>query len=246
MNEPNKLIVALDVDTTDAAFELMDQLGDSAGALKIGSQLFTSAGPEIVRRIISAGRKVFLDLKFHDIPNTVAASSVEAVRLGVFMFNVHAAGGRQMMEHAVNAVHSESQRLGVEGPLLIAVTVLTSTDDVALNETGITSPASEQVSRLANLSYESGLSGVVASPREITLIRGTIPSRDFIIVTPGVRPAGADLHDQKRVMTPAEAIAAGADYIVVGRPITAAPNPRLAAQQILEDIKMSRVPNNNL
>lgn len=239
MNDQNKLIVALDVDTPSRALELVDQLRDVAGAFKIGSQLFTAAGPDIVRRVIAGGGNVFLDLKFHDIPNTVASSAIEAVRLGVSIFNVHAAGGRKMMETAMEASYSESVRLGVPAPLLIAVTVLTSSDDSTLVECGVNSTVGEQVVRLANLSHESKLNGVVASPKEIRLVREAIADREFVIVTPGVRPAGADIHDQKRVMTPSEAIAAGANYIVVGRPITSAPDPTLAAHQILDEINAS-------
>ncbi len=243
MNDQNKLIVALDVDTPSRALELVDQLRNVAGAFKIGSQLFTAAGPDIVRRVVAGGGNVFLDLKFHDIPNTVASAAIEAVRLGVSIFNVHAAGGRKMMETVMEATYSESVRLGVPPPLLIAVTVLTSSDDSTLVECGVNSAVGEQVVRLANLTRESKLNGVVASPQEIRLVREAIPDREFVIVTPGVRPAGADIHDQKRVMTPSEAIAAGANYIVVGRPITSAPDPTFAAQRVLDEIIASSTSN---
>jgi orotidine-5'-phosphate decarboxylase len=184
-----------------------------------------------VRRIHERGGKVFLDLKFHDIPTTVAKASIEASRLGVFMFNMHALGGAAMMRESVQAV----RQLSGAHPLAIAVTVLTSMGPADLEPLGITLPVDELVVRLALLAKEAGMSGVVASPREIGLIKKAC-GPDFLVVTPGIRPAGSDANDQKRAMTPAEAVEAGADFIVVGRPITHAPDPKAAARSIAEEI----------
>jgi orotidine-5'-phosphate decarboxylase len=241
MTNQKRLIVALDVDTPARALDLVSELREVAGAFKVGSQLFTATGPDIVRQIIARGGNVFLDLKFHDIPNTVESSAIEAVRLGVSIFNVHAAGGRRMMESAIKAVRAESDRLGITPPLLIAVTVLTSSDDSTLLECGVNDSVADQVLRLSTLSHEIGLNGVVASPREIRIIRQAIPDPAFVIVTPGVRPLGSNKDDQSRTMTPAQAITAGATYIVVGRPITSAPNPTSAALQILDQISNPQI-----
>jgi orotidine-5'-phosphate decarboxylase len=206
---------------------------------KIGSQLFTAAGPALVREIVSAGERVFLDLKFHDIPNTVAAAGVDATRLGVSIFNVHASGGSEMMRRTAQTVaeFADSQRL--TRPFVIAVTVLTSADARTLAEVGYSSEPAELVSRLALLAEASGMDGVVASPREIGSIRSAVKQPGFIVVTPGVRPAGSSLFDQKRVTTPREAMIAGADYIVVGRPILEASDPAQAAQQIVAEMESS-------
>ncbi len=228
-----KLIIALDVETAHAARELASMLREHAGMLKIGSQLFTAAGPDLVREIVGAGGRVFLDLKFHDIPHTVAASAREAVRLGVALFNVHAAGGGEMLRRAAEATADEAVRLGVTRPALISVTVLTSSDHATLVETGVSAPTVEaQVMRLARLVAACGLDGVVASPHEIDPVRRAIARSDFLVVTPGVRPHGTTHDDQRRVMTPAEAVRAGASYLVVGRALTAAPDPLRAAQEI--------------
>jgi len=232
-----KLIVALDVETAREAREFFAMLGEHAGMFKIGSQLFTSAGPELAREIVGAGGRIFLDLKFHDIPNTVAAACREAARLGVSIFNVHAAGGGEMMRRAVEALNETAARESLARPRLIAVTVLTSADANLLNEIGIQSSLREQVVALARLAERCGIDGVVASPHEIAPIRAAVERKDFIIVTPGVRPARAARDDQKRVMTPAEAIRAGADYIVVGRAILNAPDPARAAQEILAEMR---------
>jgi orotidine-5'-phosphate decarboxylase len=232
-----KLIVALDVETAREARRVYGELRDAAGMFKVGSQLFTAEGPSLVRELVDDGARVFLDLKFHDIPNTVASAAREAVRLGVSLFNVHACGGGEMMRRAADAVGEEAGRLGVERPRLIAVTVLTSMDAASLEETGYTGPTlEEQVARLARLAADSGLDGVVASPHEIGLVRSTVNSRDFIVVTPGVRPAGSSEDDQKRVMTPAGAVRAGADFIVVGRAILGAPDPVRAAREIVDEM----------
>ncbi|MEP6718780.1 MAG: orotidine-5'-phosphate decarboxylase [bacterium] len=237
--EHNKLIIALDVETGDHARRLVASLRGIAGMFKIGSQLFTAAGPELVREIIRSGEKVFLDLKFHDIPNTVAAAGVEATRLGVSMFNVHAAGGSTMMHRTATAVTECAEREGLVRPVVLGVTVLTSSDDAVLGEIGLRENPAEMVRQLAQLAAQSGLDGVVASAREVSLVRGAVTKPGFIVVTPGVRPAGSGNDDQARVMSPRDAVAAGADYLVVGRPIIAAPDPARAAQQIFEEMQNS-------
>lgn len=232
----NKLIVALDVDTAARSLELVDALRDSVGMFKVGMQLFTAAGPDLVRRIVAGGSRVFLDLKYHDIPNTVAQAGIEATRLGVSIFNVHAAGGREMMKRTAEAVSETAARENLPRPRVIAVTLLTSVDEEILREIGITATAPEIVGSFALLSQRSGLDGVVASAREIKTIRETIRTSDFLIVTPGIRGAGAALDDQRRTMSAAEAIRSGADYVVVGRPILSAADPVTAARQIVEEI----------
>jgi orotidine-5'-phosphate decarboxylase len=232
----NKLIVALDVDSAEKARGLFNSLREVAGMFKIGMQLFTAAGPSIVREIVAAGGRIFLDLKYHDIPNTVAGAGVEAARLGVSIFNVHAAGGSEMMRRTADAVTAVSEREGLARPKIIGVTLLTSADAKVLVEIGVTNSPQEQVTALARLSATSGLDGVVASPLEVAAIRAAVPDQDFLIVTPGIRPAGTTTHDQKRLMTPAGAIRAGSDYLVVGRPIIEASDPVLAAREILSEI----------
>ena len=239
----NPIVVALDVDTIEQALSLVEGLRGLVGMFKVGKQLFTTAGPEIVRRIIGMGEKVFLDLKFHDIPNTVAKTSVEAARLGVSIFNLHAMGGSRMMRAAVDAVSETVERERMPRPLILGVTVLTSHTQESLNEIGIDRRLEDEVVALTRLCKASGIDGVVASPHEIIRIREAVNHRDFVVLTPGVRPTGAVLNDQSRVMTPAEAIRAGADFLVVGRPITAADNPVLAAQKILEEIEQASVQN---
>ncbi|MDT5294116.1 MAG: orotidine-5-phosphate decarboxylase [Acidobacteriota bacterium] len=236
-----KLIVALDVESAKEARRLFDELRDAAGMFKVGSQLFTSAGPDFVRGLVASGARVFLDLKFHDIPNTVAAAAREAVRLGVRLFNVHAAGGGEMMRRAAEATADEAARLGVAKPGLIAVTVLTSMDAHALAETNAAaSSVEEQVRRLARLADASGLDGVVASPHEIGAVRESVGRAGFLVVTPGVHPSAAAYDDQKRVMSPAGAVCAGADFVVVGRAILNAPDPVRAARAVIEE--MERAP----
>jgi orotidine-5'-phosphate decarboxylase len=233
----NKLIIALDVEKAEEARGLFSLLGSQAGMFKIGSQMFTAAGHDFVREIVAQGGRVFLDLKFHDIPNTVAAASREAVRLGVSLFNVHAAGGGEMMRRAAEVTAETAEREGLQRPKLIAVTVLTSANENVLAETGIAGKVEDQVKRLAELAAASGMDGVVASPREIALVRSVVAHEDFLIVTPGVRPAAASHDDQKRVMTPADAVRAGADYIVVGRAILNSPDPLRAAQEIVREME---------
>jgi len=228
-----KVILPLDVDTADKAVDLVRLLADDVGAFKVGLELVNSAGLAIFDKIRQAGAdKIFYDCKFHDIPNTVAGASRAAVKLGVWMFNVHCAGGFAMMKAAKDAAMEQSDKLGVTCPLVIGVTVLTSIDQAALNdEMRVHGVVADQVVHLAKLAREAGLDGVVSSPHEIELIR-TACGPGFLIVTPGVRPAGADIGDQKRVMTPSEAVSKGADYLVIGRPIIKANDPKAAARAI--------------
>jgi len=235
----NPLVVALDVATAAQALEITGRLRGLAGMFKVGMQLFTAAGPDIVRRITGLGERVFLDLKFHDIPNTVAGAGVEAARLGVSIFNVHAPGGSAMMRATAEAVGEAAAREGLARPVILGVTVLTSLDQRALAEVGIECPVEEEVVRLARLCEASGLDGVVASPQEIAAVRGALGGPGFVVLTPGIRPRGAARDDQSRVMTPAEAVRAGADYLVVGRPVTAAPDMAAAAEKILEEIELA-------
>ena len=232
----DKLIVALDVDTADRAMQLVETLADSVGMFKVGMQLFTAAGPDLVRRIIARGSRVFLDLKYHDIPNTVASAGIEATRLGVSIFNIHAAGGREMMQRTADAVADTAQRENLAKPRVIAVTLLTSADHETLQQIGINDPAPSVVSRLALLAKESGLDGVVASAREIGTIRETVSQTDFLIITPGMRSANAAADDQRRTMSVREAIRQTADYVVVGRPVLNAPDPLDTARQLVEEI----------
>ncbi len=235
----NPIVVALDVDTDRQALSLVDQLRGTVGMFKVGKQLFTAAGPDVVRRIIGMGERVFLDLKFHDIPNTVAKAGVEAVRLGVSIFNLHAMGGSKMMRAAVEAVKETTEREGIPRPLILGVTVLTSHSQESLTEVGIEKKLEDQVVALARLCESSEIDGVVASPQEIVPIRKAVDNPGFVILTPGVRPAGLALNDQSRVMTPAEAIKAGASFLVIGRPITGADDPLKAAQKIVEEIEQA-------
>jgi orotidine-5'-phosphate decarboxylase len=232
----DRLIVALDVDSQARAERLAERLDGLVRRFKIGSQLFTAGGPAVVEAIQKRGAEVFLDLKFHDIPNTVAGAAREAARLGVFMFNVHASGGLAMMKAAAEGAAAAAVELSVRRPLAIAVTVLTSLDRAALHrELGVTSSVEDHVLHLAELAREAGLDGTVASPVEIAAIRRSLGAA-WVIVTPGVRPAGSAAGDQSRVATPGAATRAGAHYLVVGRPITGAPDPAAAAAAILEEM----------
>jgi orotidine-5'-phosphate decarboxylase len=225
-NARERIIVALDVPTADDARRVVNDLGAAAGAFKIGMQLFTAAGPDLVRELTSAGHRIFLDLKFHDIPNTVANAGVAAAELGVWMFNIHAAGGSEMMRRTVAAVSEHCDRDGAPRPIMIGVTVLTSANNESLSEAGIPMDVDTHVARLASLSADAGLDGVVASPREVALIRSTIKNKSLLTVTPGIRPHNATNDDQNRVTTIGEAFANGSDYVVIGRPILEAADPR--------------------
>ena len=235
----DKLIVALDVDTPAGALSLVQQLQGVAGMFKIGSQLFTLAGPQIVKDVINSGAKVFLDLKFHDIPHQVAGSARSAAQLGVSFFTVHASGGLEMMQRAVEAVSKVAEQEGMPRAKVLAVSVLTSMDANTLAQIGVNSNPQESVRRLVKLAAEAGVDGVVASPQEAQDIRATVQKPDFLIVTPGIRPASKDAtaDDQRRVATPAAALRAGASYLVVGRPITAAADPVAAAREIAAEME---------
>ena len=235
MDKKDRLIVALDVDTQEKALGLVEKLKNDIKFFKVGLELFSSCGPEIVDKIRRKGCNVFLDLKLHDIPNTVAKASASITRLRPFMFNVHALGGYDMMKKAAGAAAEEAKNLKLERPKILAVTVLTSMDENALKNIGISDTINTQVLKLAKLAKEALLDGVVASPREAKLIRQKL-GEDFLIVTPGVRPSWAVSGDQKRLATPKEAIDAGADYIVVGRPVIEAADPNEAVKKILQEI----------
>lgn len=233
----DKIIVALDVPTKEDALAIVDELRDQVGAYKIGMQLYNAVGPDILEEIAARKGKVFLDLKFHDIPNTVASAARTVANLGVFMFNVHASGGYTMMAEAVKALNQEAQKLGVEKPFLIAVTVLTSMSEEELQgEVGVSRSIGEQVVALAKMAKAAGMDGVVASPLEVEMIREAC-GPDFLIVTPGIRPRDAELGDQKRVKTPGEAVRDGSDYLVIGRPITKAPDRLAAVRAIVAEIE---------
>jgi orotidine-5'-phosphate decarboxylase len=235
-----KIILALDLSTVAEAKKAIETFRDEVGAFKIGLQLFTLAGASFVRELTGARVKIFLDLKFHDIPNTVSSAAVEAARMGVWMFNVHALGGSEMMRATVERVRETCVKEKLAQPKMIAVTVLTSSDQETLHEVGIETEVSRQVLNLAQLASECEMDGVVASPREIALIRDGVKRENFLLVTPGVRPAFATTDDQKRVMTPAEAIAAGSDYLVIGRPVLKAPEtlgPIGAIRAIVEEME---------
>jgi orotidine-5'-phosphate decarboxylase len=229
MTPRERLIVALDLPGRAEALALVDRLSGRAGMFKVGSRLFTAAGPELVRELVARGEKVFLDLKYHDIPDVVAAAVGEAARLGVSLLDVHALGGAAMIEAAAGA-------LPALGTRLLAVTILTSHEQPDLDQVGIGGPLAESVRRLALLAKASGADGVVASPREASLLRKAC-GPGFLIVTPGIRPAGARAGDQARAATPAAAREAGADYLVVGRPITEAPDPEAALEAIVREME---------
>ena len=233
----DKLLVALDVESAERAMQLVTTLRGLAGGFKIGNRLFTTEGPALVRRIVDAGSRVFLDLKYHDIPNTVEQAVEAAVGTGAWMINVHASGGTAMMEAAARAARETSMRLGRPAPLMIGVTVLTSLDQQALRAIGVERLVLEQVIALARLTQHAGLQGVVASAQETPAIREACGPQ-FQIVTPGIRgaSAGTERNDQSRTMGPADAIKAGANYIVVGRPIIAAPDPRAVAAAIADEL----------
>jgi orotidine-5'-phosphate decarboxylase len=232
----DQLLIALDVATAAEARALADRLRGAVGGFKVGSRLFTSEGPSLVEELAARGDRVFLDLKFHDIPNTVAGAVAAATRLGVWMLNVHASGGSAMMRAARAAADDEAARGSRPVPLVMAVTMLTSLDQQALAEIGLDQSMTAQVERLAALAEASGLDGVVASPQEIAIIRRRVGAR-FAVVTPGIRGVGDQRGDQSRTMSAAEALAAGASYLVIGRPIIAALDPRAAAERIAAECR---------
>lgn len=227
MTEKSPLIVALDFAARAELDALLEKLDPSLCRVKVGKELFTLYGPDVVRDLHRRGFEVFLDLKFHDIPNTTAAAVAAAADMGVWMVNVHASGGMRMMSAAKTAL----QTYGKDAPLLIGVTVLTSMQSEELATVGVNENALAQVSRLATLTAESGLDGVVCSAQEVSVLRGVIP-KDFLLVTPGIRPAGSELGDQQRVATPSDAIAMGSNYLVVGRPITRSADPLASLKKI--------------
>ena len=236
VDRKQQLIIALDFDSPAKALDLVTQLKSVAGMFKIGSQLFTAAGPQIVKDIIALDAKVFLDLKFHDIPHQIAGAARSAAELGVSLFTIHASGGSEMMRRAVEA----AAEVNNGQTKVLAITVLTSIDATTLSQIGVTSTPGESVLRLAKLAEASGIDGVVVSPQEIESIRRAVSNPEFLIVTPGIRPATLQSEDQKRIATPTAAIAAGANYIVVGRPITGAPKPLEAAREIVADMERAR------
>ena len=236
----DKLIVALDVDTADKAIELVDQLRDVAGMFKIGSTLFTAVGPQIVKDIIGSGARVFLDLKFHDIPHQVAGAARSAAELGVSLFTVHASGGPEMMKRAAEAVTEVAERTRAPRAAVLAISVLTSVDSAILSQIGVTESPAESVMRLVKLAETSGVDGVVASPQEVRAIRSAVANPNFLVVTPGIRHAQTE-DDQRRVATPEAALAAGASYLVVGRPITGAPDPAAAARAIVNEMQRAKL-----
>jgi len=231
----NPIIVALDLPTVDEALKLAEQVAPVVGGFKIGSELFTSAGPEIVKRVRGTGAPVFLDLKFHDIPNTVAKAVAAAVRLDVQMVSVHCGGGVEMMKAAEQTAQDGAWRLGHAPPLILGVTVLTSLDTAALSEIGLDPNVTRQVRRLANMANKAGLRGVVCSPREVADVRAMLPASAQLVV-PGIRAEATPGDDQKRTLTAPEAMAMGANWIVIGRPIYAAQSPKAAAEKILASI----------
>ncbi|HEY2329689.1 MAG TPA: orotidine-5'-phosphate decarboxylase [Verrucomicrobiae bacterium] len=231
----NPIIAALDVPTAEQALKLAEQIAPAVGAFKIGSELFTAAGPDIVRRVRATGASVFLDLKFHDIPNTVAKAVASAVQLDVQMLTVHTSGGLEMLKAAEQAVEEIAWKLGRMPPLVLGVTVLTSLDAGALREIGLDVNVEYQVRRLATVAMKAGLRGLVCSPQEVVKLRQAVPPA-MQLVTPGIRTGAEKADDQKRTLTPKEAVAAGANWLVIGRPIYAAENPRLAAEKILESL----------
>lgn len=225
-----KIVVALDFAEAKPALDFVDRIDPALCRVKVGKELFTAEGPRFVEQLVKRDFGVFLDLKFHDIPNTVAKACESASKLGVWMVNVHASGGRAMMEAARNAVEKSAHR-----PILIAVTVLTSMDQAALNEIGVPGELRDQVLRLATLTEQSGLDGVVCSAQEAPLLRQGV-RKNFCLVTPGIRPASASKDDQSRVVTPADALRQGSSYLVIGRPVTQAPDPLAALAAIHEEI----------
>lgn len=235
MEARRRIIVALDLPSSEEAFSLISRLRGKVGMFKIGSELFTTAGPEFVRKVVALGEEVFLDLKFHDIPNTVAKAGISAARLGVFMFNLHATGGKEMLVRASSEVREYCEKESLRPPKILAVTILTSLNKELASEVGFSGEILDLVKKLSALAREAGLDGVVCSPKEIEVVRAECGG-DFLIVTPGIRPLFASADDQKRITTPREALDAGADYLVIGRPITKASSPEEAVEAIISEI----------
>lgn len=235
MANKNPIIAALDVPSAEQALKLAEQIAPAVGAFKIGKELFVSAGPDIVRKVRATGASVFLDLKFHDIPNTVAKAVAAAVRLDVQMLTIHTSGGGEMMRAAEKSAQDTARSLDRPAPLVLGVTVLTSSDSNTLAEIGCQPNVAHQVERLAALAVQSGLRGLVCSPLEIADLRQILPA-EIQLVTPGIRTGAEKADDQKRTLTPREAMQAGASWLVIGRPIYAAENPRAAAEKILESL----------
>lgn len=234
----DRLIVALDVETEDRAIQLVENLSGAVGMFKVGCRLFTAAGPGLVKEIKGRGGKVFLDLKYHDIPNVVAAAAVEAARLGITLMTLHASGGEVMLRTTADAVRAFCETEGINRPRLLGVTVLTSLGFRDLQKVFVRDRIDVVVAGLAALASEAGMDGVVTSPQEALLVRHRVRREEFIVVTPGVRPSWASIgDDQQRVLTPREALQEGADYVVVGRPVTAAPDPAEAAAKIVEEMR---------
>jgi orotidine-5'-phosphate decarboxylase len=233
MKPYEKIIVALDVNTEKDALALVKKLQGKAGVFKIGKELFSACGPDIVKKIQKLGGRVFLDIKFHDIPNTVAKAVAQTAKLGVYMMTIHTAGGFEMMRAAVKAARENSSN--GKTPIILGVTVLTSLDDKSLKEIGFKYNAAQMVLRLARLAKKAGVRGIVSSPKEVKILRKAL-GKEMVLVTPGIRPAWACAGDQKRIMTPRDAVKAGADYMVIGRPITEHKNPAHAACLIAEEI----------
>jgi orotidine-5'-phosphate decarboxylase len=233
--DQNPIIAALDVPSAEQALKLAELIAPVVGAFKIGKELFVSAGPDIVKRVRATGASVFLDLKFHDIPNTVAKAIAAATRLDVQMTTIHTSGGSEMMRAAEKSVQDTAKSLGLAAPLVLGVTVLTSSTNETLAELGIEADTEKQVLRLAQLAVKSGLRGLVCSPLEIVALRKVLPAH-IQLITPGIRTGAEKADDQKRTLSPREAMQAGASWLVIGRPIYAAANPRLAAEQILSSL----------
>ena len=234
---PAKIIVALDVDSLDEAMRLVEATRSGADAYKVGSQLYARGGPEAIKKLRDGGATVFLDLKLHDIPNTVEKAATAIAQMGAAMFTVHVSGGWEMLRAAIKGAHVGAENAGLEDPLALGVTLLTSLDEKTLHDDlGCTRPLVEQVQHMAQMAAEAGCAGVVASPQELVPVREAV-GNDVLIVTPGVRPAWAQKGDQKRTMTPKEASGAGADYLVIGRPITAHEDPAEALRLIREELE---------
>ncbi|MFP4521301.1 MAG: orotidine-5'-phosphate decarboxylase [Fibrobacterota bacterium] len=237
MSPEDRIIIALDTPIVEKAMDLSSKIRDKVSYFKIGKEIFTSAGPDAVIKIKQSGVKVFLDLKYHDIPNTVAKAGIAAASLGADMFNVHASGGLEMMKKCAGEVKDFCAKKNIAPPLIIAVTILTSIPEERLNkELNMPGPLIDRVLLLAELAKKSGLDGVVCSPAEIKSVKENIGS-DFLTVSPGIRPSWAARNDQARITTPAEAVAAGGDYLVIGRPVTASEDPSAAAAKILDEIR---------